>query len=85
MITIFNRKELITTYEMKEQARIRTVLSQNGIDYKISTVNRKSPSPAASGSRARTGTLGENLNLAYEYKFFVKKEDIEKAKEIIYG
>ena len=37
MITIFNRKELAITYSMKEQARIRDILTAEGIDYIIDT------------------------------------------------
>ena len=35
MITIFNRKELWTTFSMEEQASIRSLLADNGIDYSI--------------------------------------------------
>ena len=35
MITIFNRKELITVYSMQSQAKMRDILTENGIDYKI--------------------------------------------------
>lgn len=33
MITIFNRKELITTFDMKKQADVRNILKDNDIDY----------------------------------------------------
>ena len=83
MITFFNRRELISTYSMKKQGEIRTILSQNDIDYHVKTVNRKSPSPVDAGSRVRVGTLGENLALSYEYIIYVKKEDYNKAKAFI--
>lgn len=35
MITIFNRKELIITYDMTVQAKIRDILSLNNVDYTI--------------------------------------------------
>ena len=37
MITIFNRKELAITYSTNEQARIRDILTAEGIDYIIDT------------------------------------------------
>lgn len=55
MITIFNRKELICTFDMKEQGEIRNALEQNGIQYQVKAVNRRSPSPVSSGTRAFTG------------------------------
>lgn len=83
MIHIFNRKELYITYSMQSQAKIRNVLAENGIDYHVKVVNRKSPSPLAAGSRARTGTFGEKLELEYEYIFYVKKEDYERASLLV--
>lgn len=83
MITIFNRRELTITFDMKKQAKIRDLLAQNNIPYRITVINRKSPSAFGVGSRARTGTFGENLNVAYEYIFYVKKSDYEQALAII--
>ena len=83
MLTIFNRKELCITYSLEEQANIRNILCENQIDYQIKTVNRRSPSPVAAGTRARTGTFGENPGLAYEYIIYVKKDDYEKASHVI--
>ncbi len=85
MITIFNRKELISTYDMKKQVEVRNSLDRYKIPYTINVINRKSPSPFDAGSRARTGTFGENLNLENQYIIYVKKVDYEKADAIITG
>ncbi|KEZ86207.1 hypothetical protein [Lacrimispora celerecrescens] len=85
MITIFNRKELIITFGMQRQAKIRELMAQYSIQYSIKVINRKSPSPFDAGSRARTGTFGENLQLEYEYILYVKKIDYKKANAIIDG
>ena len=79
MIHIFNRKELLLTYDMQKQAEVRTLLQNHGIDYRVKVWNRKSPSPISARSRAYTGTLEEDLNNMYEYKIYVKKEDYEQA------
>lgn len=79
MITVFNRRELISTFDMRKQAEIRSILSDNGIEYHVKTINRKSPSPAGAGSRGYTGTYGEKTDMAYEYVIYVKKEDYENA------
>lgn len=83
MITVFNRKELISTYDKKKQAEVRDLLSQFKIPYSINVINRKSPSPFGAGSRARTGTFGENLQLEYQYIIFVRTVDYEKADAVI--
>ncbi len=85
MITIFNRKELLITYEMKKQSEVRELMARNHIPYSIRVINRKSPSPFGAGSRARTGTFGENLQLEYEYTIFVKRADYEKANAVMNG
>lgn len=83
MITIFNRKELCITFSMKEQSEIRCALSNNDIDYQIKTVDRMSPSPFSIGSRGRVGSFGQNMNVNYEYIFYVRKIDYDNAKLII--
>ena len=85
MIHIFNRKELLITYDMQKQAEVRTLLQNHGIDYSVKVWNRKSPSPISARSRAYTGTFGEDLNNMYEYKIYVKKEDYEQASAVICG
>jgi hypothetical protein len=82
MITIFNRKELVSTFSMKRQSEIRKELQRIGINYKCKVINRNSASPF-SDSRVRTGSLGQNMDMAYEYIFYVCKQDYDRAKEAI--
>ncbi|MDN5314658.1 MAG: hypothetical protein PWP10_3408 [Clostridiales bacterium] len=84
MITIFNRRELIFTSSMEEQARVCHILAAKGIDYNIKSINRYSPS-AFSGTQASTGTFGENMEYAYEYKVYVHKNDLDEAVAYISG
>lgn len=83
MVNMFNRKELLITYSSEEQARVRNILADNGIDYYTKTMNRMSPSPFAAGMRARTGSFGIDHKAVYEYRIFVKKEDFERACYLI--
>ena len=55
MLTIFNRRELIVTMDMKRQAEVREILAQNGIDYDVKTVNLMTRSYFGT-QRARTGS-----------------------------
>lgn len=79
MITVFNRKELIITMEMKRQAEVRDILSQNGIAYAVKTTNLH----AAGNMRGRTGSFGINPDYSYEYKIYVHKNDFERAAYLI--
>lgn len=83
MITIFNRKELIKTYDLKEQAKVRNLLSDYNIKYSIKTFNRNSPTPFAAGTRASMGTLGEKLSLQCEYTIYVHKDNYSEASSIV--
>lgn len=83
MITVLNRKELTTTYNINEQARVRDILNANGIDYDIKVVDRMSPTPMAAGTRSRTGTFGQNQDSMKEYVIYVKKKDYEQAISLI--
>ena len=82
MLTIFNRRELIVTMDMKRQAQVREILAQNGIDYDVKTVNLMTR-PYFGTQRARTGSYGVDLKFAYEYKIYVHKKDFEKAAFLI--
>ena len=68
MITIFNRKELIITYDTAIQSKVRDILASNNVDYIIKVRNVH---PYA-------------LNLrSYEYKIHVHKKDYEHASYLI--
>lgn len=82
MLTFFNRRELLTTYSLERQAQVRDLLSANGIAYTTRTVNANSTS-ALGGGRARTGTFGQNMQLAYQYLVYVHKNDYERARHLI--
>ena len=82
MITIFNRKELLVTFDMKRQSDIRDTLAANGIEYTIKVTNRQSAAVIGSG-RARTGSFGMKSKLSYEYKFYVHKKDYDNAVRLI--
>lgn len=79
MITIFNRKELLTTMDMEEQEKIRTILSNAAIDYKITT--RSLRTSAFPDPHARLITPG--MKQGYEYTFYVKNDDYDQASYLI--
>lgn len=82
MLTIFNRKELLITMDMKRQADVRELLSKNGIHYSITTINLQSPTASAYG-RGHTGSFGISPEHSYEYKIYVHKKDYDRAKYLI--
>ena len=79
MMTLFNRRELITTFSMEKQAKVRDILSQNGIEYRVRTNSH----PSGSTARGRTGTYGLSADSAYQYSIYVHKQDYDKAVYLI--
>ena len=83
MLTIFNRKELITTMDMQRQANIRSILSANGIAYTVRTENLQGSSALGGRSRGSTGSFGIDPIYSYEYHIYVHKNDYENALRLI--
>ena len=75
MIHLFNRKELLLTTSMERQAKVRDILAANQIPYRIRT--------SSNISRSRTVIPGMRMDMLYQYRIYVKKEDYEKAKYLI--
>ena len=55
MLTIFNRAELLITYDLARFCQVRDALEAAGIDFTYKVRNRTSPTMTASGSRERFG------------------------------
>ena len=82
MITIFNRKELLITRSLDEQARVRAILHAEGIDYDMKTRSSQDKG-LMSTRRGHTGSFGMNMDVYYEYRIFVKKEDYARAEYLL--
>jgi len=68
MITFLNRKQLLLTYDMSIQTKVRDVLTNNHVEYKINPI--------------KLGYVSARSSEA-EYKVYVKKTDYEKAKYLV--
>ena len=75
MIHLFNRKELLLTTSMERQARVQDVLAANGIPYRVKT--------SSNISRSRGVVPGMRMEMLYQYRIYVKKDDYEKARHLI--
>lgn len=83
MITIFNRKELLVTYDMNKQSDIRTILNSHNIEYKVKVFNTLGSSLTNSRTRGRRSNTNIDLTKTYEYKIYVKRNDYDKAMHLI--
>ena len=78
MITIFNRRELTSTFDMAEQARVRTVLAQAGIEYTYKMVDQ-----SFRGAHSRGGVGLDCVSNMVQYTFYVHKNKWEEAALLI--
>ena len=83
MLTILNRRELLATFSMEEQNRVRDILAQNHIGYAVKTVNPSARNTFAGSGRSRTGSFGVDMNCAYQYYIYVHKNDYAQAQSLI--
>lgn len=83
MITIFNRKNVYTGYDLKQSSAIRNVLADHHIPYIVNTKNQMGQWTGHGTLRGRTGSLGQSAATMYEYEVFVHKDDYETAMYLI--
>lgn len=84
MIHIFNRAELLTTFDVARQSRVRDILAANRIDCRVKVVNRAAPA-GGFGARARTRVPLQNYAAQCEYIIYVKRSDLDAAAYLIRG
>lgn len=75
VITFWNRRQLICTFDTAKQAEIRRRLAGNGIEYKVQMA----------GTGAGTGRQGYDISRLRKPEFiiYVHKKDFEKASGVI--
>jgi len=78
MITVLNRKDLITVASQEKLFRVREALSSAGIPC---TVKLRGVAPAA--ERARYGTAGIRQDDLYSYTIYVARTDYDRAAAAI--
>lgn len=72
MITIFNRKEIFTTFDLTAYQNVKQLLQQAGIRYRTNFIN-------LNPNYCRTGMTSMQRKYAVQYRIFVHKKDVDKA------
>ncbi len=68
MITFLNRRELICTFDLEKQAKVREILTKYEIPHEVQVSDR---------------TDGNLLQNQAEYLIYVKKEDYDRAQFLV--
>ena len=83
MIHLFNRAEVLVTYDLAHFNEARDALAAAGIDYRFRTKDLGSPSVFSAGSRSRSGNFGIDQSAQVEYKLYVHRDDRDRAEYLI--
>ncbi len=89
MICIFNRAKLFSDCSAEASANIWSELKKNGIEYEMKTLKNRSTLERnihynMGYSQYHGGMSGSSFGdeLGYVYIIYVKKKDLERAKEL---
>lgn len=80
MITVWNRKELLCTFDMKKQAEVRDILWRYDISYEVRVSDR---TDFFVGGRTTVSPTQEDIDHQTEYLIYVKKEDYDRAMFLV--
>ncbi len=80
MITVWNRKELLCTFDMKKQAEVRDILWKFDIPYEVRVSDR---ADFFAGSRMNYENTERSIDHQTEYLIYVRKEDYDKAMFLV--
>ena len=82
---LFNRREVYNGSSIKESARIRDILSANGILYRIEVKSHSGEWTGRGVVRSYTGSAGTNIEQDRQTIIYVKKADYDKAMNLIHS
>lgn len=81
MIHVLNRCELATVFTLEQCRSLEKALQAGGIGYRTKAAERSSPSAFSTGARERGGTLFHDMSQEWRYVIYVKRKDLEAARE----
>lgn len=81
MIHIFNRAELMVTYDLGRLYQVCEGLADAGIDYIYRS--KDLTNPTMFDRRGHTGTFGIDQDARVEYKIYTRREDFHQAKTLL--
>lgn len=85
MLHWFGKREVFSTFNLRELAEVKPILDKNKIDYDVKVLDgkKRSTDSPQDDTRAKTGVFKEKEELVYVYVIRVNKEDLERARELL--
>lgn len=78
MVTLFNRKELMTVFSMKRLYALQAALDTAGIPY-----HTKFATPLGRVGGRNRGSIFQEPDSAHDFKLYVHRNDYDRAKQAI--
>lgn len=78
LIMFWNRKEVFFGSSMQQFGEVRDILANNHIKYDYKVLNHNN-----SAGRAGHGSIGLNMDYAYQYYVYVHYKDYELARTLL--
>ena len=83
MITILNRKELMTDSSAEELARVKEALKTRDIEFEVRTIRSRgvigNAMDASSYARANLAFSRDRQNIDFVYRLYVRRRDYDVA------
>ncbi|MDO5344256.1 MAG: hypothetical protein Q4E91_00720 [Lachnospiraceae bacterium] len=84
MLHFFGKRELFSTFDLKDLLGIRPALGANHIDCDVKVLDRKNPGPFFDrDTKKRIASFRENPDMDFMYVIRVNKEDLERGREVL--
>jgi len=78
VVTLFNRKELMTVFSMKRLYALQAALDTAGIPY-----HTKFATPLGRVGGRNRGSIFQEPDSAHDFKLYVHRNDYDRAKQAI--
>lgn len=84
MICVFNRIQLLSTYDQIQCHNVTMNLEKEHIPYKVVLKNAGAYSCRSAAQRCYYGSYGSVAKSRYEYRIYVHKKDYSKSQAVMY-
>ena len=83
MLHIVNRSRLLVTWDLEHLNQVREALMEADIECQYRIKSMKSPAFFSETRRAKTDSVGIRNDIQVEYKLYVHKNDLDRAKTFL--
>lgn len=83
MLHPFNRSQLLATCDLEELNQVREALMEADIECQYRMKTMKNPAFFSETRRAKSESIGIRTDISVQYKLYVHKNDLNRAKAFL--